>query len=197
MKYFELVDVLRAVIVSFFYGAVFGGVYSSYNAITDGVCRFFLLPLSVLSASGISEMQREDEKKGKRRFKARQNASDFVFFLILGFSYILMTYILLDGIFRVYVLLLFLIGFFLSRKTLGALFEKVFKFLFDIAYKLSFVAFYVLVFPLKQFFKKVIMPFCVILLNIKQKSKSKKMLIKKIRRIKKSKFDPEFILFDT
>ena len=60
---------------------------------------------------------------------------DFCFFLACGIFYILLQYVMLDGVFRIYFFAFFILGFLISKKSVGALISSVLDFLLNMIYK--------------------------------------------------------------
>lgn len=100
---FEMV--FSAVLFSSFAGAVFGALYSLfaslYLAISKQIERRFKKQLN--------------ERKNDSIFK---NLVDCFFALLVGLSYIILSYIFLDGVFEIYSLLSLIVTFLVSKKAL-------------------------------------------------------------------------------
>lgn len=142
-------EILLAVCISFFFGLLFGGAYHSFSAIIASIKNLLLLEINVLKAKSISEY-----KKGKiidsstKKFVGR-NVYDFFFFLIFGLSYLIICYVITDGVFRFYLFAITVITFFFSVKTIGSLFQRIILWFFYFIYSFAFALAYILNYPLK------------------------------------------------
>ncbi len=182
MKFFEFSEVILAIVSSFIFGVLYGGIYSSFNVVTEGIIKILKIPQVVFLSSNIKALQ--DNKYQTNKSVIIINVCDFLFFLFFGLGYILLTYIMLDGIFRFYMFVFCILGFWISQKTLGTIFERILAFVFNFFYRFLVNISYVLIFPLKLFFRLLIIPMFNYVVLFKRKRTSKVLLSKKMHKIK-------------
>lgn len=130
MNFHTGVEILLSVLYAVIFG-VFGGILKSAISV---VIQYFetisALPKSVILAT-------ESKQALKKSFKAwicvtRSNSkikeffSDFIFTLLYGISFSLLMYIAVDGVFRLYILVISVSLTYVSSKTLGCFLEKFF-----------------------------------------------------------------------
>lgn len=186
MKFFEFKEILLAVFCSAAFGGIFGGIYPSFNLVLEGIISIFRLPVSLFQKSLKTIVSSFKKSNGHlQKSKYRRDIFDFIYFLILGFGYALLTYLLLDGIFRLYMLVFFAVGFVFSKKTLGAFFERILTLVIKLVYIISTFVLFAFVFPIKHISGLFVLPIFKALYRLFSKYRSKALLSKKIRRIKK------------
>jgi hypothetical protein len=116
-----------------------------------------------------------------------QNIIDFIAFMFFGISSILLIYIVQDGIFRFYIVILIIFSGILSSKTLGNAFCRILNRLFDIIYLFLFKLFLILLFPVYKITEGIInlcKKFYYPIQIKKQYRKHKAITANKIREIK-------------
>ena len=169
MKFFTFFEFIRSVFLSALAGLFFGCVYRASERILPAVRKIICLLPNVISA--LSDYSyRNICKKIKEHNTVKltvvgKNIYEAVLFLLFGIGVVLLNYVTLDGVFRIYVLIIVSVFFFVSQKIIGDLFSKIFDRIFEVFYFISFWAMTVLVFPLyklTQLFvasaKKIIAP---------------------------------------
>ena len=141
MKFFSASELLFALFVYLAFGAFAGSLYRSAAAFVLGLKRLVLLPIDAVLNK--KKLYKHYDKAGQKKVSSciLRNVYDFFFVLITGFVYIVITYICLDGVFRIYFLLLFALTLGLTLKLFGKALEKAFVIFFDSVYN---VLFYVL-----------------------------------------------------
>lgn len=188
MKFFTLEEIIISVFVSMMSGIVMGGIYSASYAIYVFLYRIvFVVKESFLIAGKYSS---ESIKSSNRRISEitvgtiSKNVFEGFLFTLFGLSVIILYYILLDGIFRLYVLFLIGITFFFSSKFFGAVFNKTVKYILDFitllllsALGLIISPFYYVFFISRRLFRAIYAP----IRNKALKSNSKRIYIKKIK----------------
>ena len=148
MRYFTLTDILRAILCSSFLGFIMGGIYKSLSTLIFCIYRLLTVIFAVFKSRSILSL-REQASIKPHSTGGGKNAYDFVFFIVFGVSYILLCYIALDGVHRLYVLLPAILTFFVSKCTLGSIFEKAVFGLYALAYFITFNLLFVFSYPLR------------------------------------------------
>ncbi len=140
-------DYLMSTFVFCVFGILLGGLYKSLFVIKNFLIQLFITPMHAMKAKGISDYKNASKAGGHT-----DHILDFIFCFLTGIIYLLIVYVTLDGIFRLYSVIIFLAVFFLSSKFLGSFFEKILTFLFIKTDKLLFSLSYILFFPARKLF---------------------------------------------
>ena len=184
MRYVSANEILFSLLLSIAFGFMSGGLYKSAVCVTNGVKGIFLTTLRVWKTSTIRGFLSENAWQKSERLGTKRNVFDFFFFLILGILYIVLCYLTLDGVFRIYMLIFAAASFFISKITLGALFERVIDFVFKILTGGVFIILFIITLPLKGIFnslKKLLSPPIEHILLYFKKRKSIRCADKKYR----------------
>lgn len=180
MIYFTPYETIIALTAFFILGCFFGGVYNLCGCFCHLIKTLIFLPITAYL---------KYKKTYKSAYNIRQNSVsliafqcvDFLFVLFIGISYILLTYIFLDGAIRIFSLIFFIIGYILALKVISPFFSKAInKAVVLIQNSLEQTA-YVILFPIFRIFcviKKLISPI-ILILSEKYRSKKIKLLIKR------------------
>ncbi len=152
MRYFSIQDVLGAIFSSSLLGLFAGGLYNSLSTLISCISGLLGILVRVLRSDSIN-CANSTVQHTTAVSAARKNVFDFIFFFATGGLYLLLCYLTLDGIHRFYVLLALIITFFISKKTLGVVFENIILFVYKIMYSIAFYIIYVLTYPLRIAFK--------------------------------------------
>ena len=130
MKFFSIYEVLNSIICAVALGALFGFSYKGSKSIFFAAAKLiFLIPKKILKLfykKGINIT-------GKLGIVI-DNLIDALYFLLFGFSIILMFYITLDGVFRFYIIFITLFIFAMSSRLFGAPVNRAFNFIFSKIY---------------------------------------------------------------
>ena len=184
MMFFEFSEFTYSSVFSLILGALFGGIYSSFNLFVEWVLSIIGIPRRIFLAVNFKALN--VCSKNNIKSKVAIHFCDFSFVVIMGLCFILLTYIMLDGIFRLYMLIFFVFGFCFSKRTLGIFAKRILKKIFDFIYSFLIRVSYVLIFPLKFFSRIFIVPICKYIVCLSRKANSRGLLNKKIFRIKNS-----------
>ncbi len=149
MRYFSITEVVRAIIGSSFLGFLMGGLYNSLSTLISCTCRLLGVWITVLRSHSISNCKECTIQKKEAASVARKSVYDLMFFVVFGVLYVFLCYLTLDGAHRFYVLIPLIIVFFLSKQTLGVVFEKIILIIYNVVYRAVFFVLYVLTFPLR------------------------------------------------
>ena len=177
MKYFSIVDIIRSILFASIYGLICGCLYKASACILAAILKLVALPRDILLLYKCFSLKNAKSitlnQKLNLRSKVGKNIFEFFVFLTFGLGLILLFYVCLDGMLRLYVLVLFLLFFYVSSKTVGLYFELLFSHLFSFVhlilltisgfllypiYKLSlYIAklFTKCILPIKGFFAKI------------------------------------------
>jgi hypothetical protein len=167
-------------------GVFFGCVYRSSERILIAIRKIICLLPNVISALGCFSYKNISQKIKEHNIVKLtvigKNLYEAALFLLFGIGLVILNYVTLDGVFRIYVLIIVSAFFFISKKSIGDLFSKIFDRIFGVFYFISFWVMAVLVFPLYKLIKlfvasakKTIAPVqrkCIIL-------RSKKLILRK------------------
>jgi hypothetical protein len=151
MKYFSFSDFAYALMCSSTLGLIMGGIYNSLSTIIASICKLLWVGIDALISPTISRPRAITESPVGRN--AMANVYDFVFFLTFGAAHILLCYITMDGVQRIYIIIPSIITFIVSKNTLGALFEKIFIGIYTPVYRILFTLLYLLTYPLKLLYR--------------------------------------------
>ena len=156
MKYFSANQILLSLIFSMLFGIAAGGLYKSASCTVSGVRCIFKSVISACKSSSFSDFN--DKKQGQKHkiVYINQNIFDFFFFTTFGILYIILCYITLDGVFRIYTLIFSAASFFISKNTLGTFFTRVINFIFGILTRVVFIFFCIVTLPLKVLIKIIV-----------------------------------------
>ena len=125
MIYFESAEIFYSIIFAFLFGIITGIAYRSVYTLGTGLILLFRAFSLLFSNIKFKSILVFSVKKKSNDFKMFNHFFDFIFFFTIGILYICLTYLTLDGVLRVYVLIIAALGFFISRNTLGVALEKI------------------------------------------------------------------------
>ena len=187
MIYFSFYEILKALVAFFVLGCLFGGFYNCM-----GHLILFFKELILIPKSSYLKYKKIPYKYKKTRQNSFSNITlffiDFIFIFIFGISFILLSYIVLDGDIRMYSLLLVFIGYVLSLKVLGAFFpvliSKLSNIIIIILKKLFFIILYPLFFLCDNIIK-LISPIIKIITNRYKILKFRLLVLQKKKQIEK------------
>ena len=174
MKYFTTAEIFRSIIASVFFGATLGCLYCSLSQICHQIKNFVFGYFEALAA-----------KQHKINEKARQIENNQLMI------YIVLSYVFLDLVMRVYMILFVLSSFYISHKTIGSTVNRFIKVVCDYANKLLFFILWILLYPIRFIlltFKKLI---CLLGLKLREKYK-----IMRSNQLKKRKIRATVALID-
>ncbi len=147
MKYFALGDVLYSVALLSLLGLFMGGIYNSLSTILSSIRYILSVGIRVARSNSIRECS--TGLSNQKKCIATASIYDFIFVLCYGASLLLICYITLDGVVRLYSLIASLIAFFTSKKTLGRIFDKIILQLSHTLCKAVFCIVFILTYPLR------------------------------------------------
>lgn len=183
MIFFNLSDYIAAALVMLTFGAVTGGVYPSLRILAHFGKKLLTIPYSALRAKKITDFR---HSRSDLKIKRASNVLDFCYFLLIGLTYILLIYVALDAVFRVYTAVILVTAFKLSQKTLGNLFGRFLEWITALVYNASFCIVYTALTPAKvlvRTFYGLAYPLVVKLSQKRQARKFKRLLSKKEKEI--------------
>ena len=153
MKYFNVIESIRAIICSSFLGFFMGGLYNSLSTLISCIRRLLFVWITVLRSHSVSDFKKSTVRNDGKASAVRKNVYDLIFFTVFGVLYIFLCYLLLDGVHRFYVLIPLIVVFIISKQTLGIIFEKIILFAYNLLYPVAFLMLYVLAFPLRKAYR--------------------------------------------
>ena len=144
-------EILFSVICAFFYGSIF----ASIKAVIDSSILY--------SKKFFDSLKRTFEyDKTFHSFKILRSTDNrssgpiltFAYILIFFMGYLLLSYLVCDGIIRIYVLLICFASFYLLKNALFRVFEVLFLFVFNFLLGILCVFLRLVAFPFKKVFDK-------------------------------------------
>ena len=130
---------LKALLFSSLYGVAFGCLYSAAKIILNSLFKLILLPYKAFLCSiekTIKKYKNAEKSRAVHKSSALKNhLFDCAFFVVFGVCFLLLQYVLQDGIFRVYTALSALIFFALGQRFLGTIFSKIYSKIFSFLYQ--------------------------------------------------------------
>lgn len=159
MKFFTAIEILRSIFLSVIAGTLFGCLYRAAEVILISLRKIvFLLPNAMSAAGSLKSRGISEYINRKRRIKlspVAKNIFDFFIFLFFGISLILLYYVTLDGIFRIYVLITVSLCFTVAQRFFGKPFAAVFDWVFSKIYFVLFLLLTICTFPIVKAVKFV------------------------------------------
>ena len=191
MNYFTSGDILFSILTTLIYGFAFGMLYKSLQEILFIFKRIItLIPCAIIICDQIPIRGIKKHIKSKnniRKLSVSRHILDFLYFSCFGITLILINYVTLDGVVRLYIPLIAIISFIIANLTLGDLASKILYKAFNKIYLAVFIACSILFrYPVKLFkilLKKVKLKYLA-LNKIINARRSKKLIEKKINEIK-------------
>lgn len=146
-------DILLSLLYSLIFGAFGGVLFSGLNVLFQYVETVLSLPKQTLYFTSERHAMRELFRKGiditSSENGVKQFFKDMIFTVTYGVSFVILTYIASDGVFRLYVLLVALSVTYLSSKTLGRFLEKIFLKLFRFLCSVAVVVIALFAYPIR------------------------------------------------
>ena len=180
MIFFTFSEIVISLLCSIFLGVIFGGVYFASELLLSFVKgSFLIIPRAFLLSRKLSITNMKIQINAMKRvklFAVEKNIFEFFVFLFFGISFIVLSYITLDGSLRAYMLIPLCLFGFISYKYLGNFFSSVFYRLFLGIYSISVVSLAVCFLPLCRFYVLLQRLFVFILFPLKLKIIKKRSL---------------------
>lgn len=110
-----------AILVCSVYGAVFGTVYPAADRVLSAVYRCLTLPVRAIGCA-VRRVKRADAPRPTAHaveIPFLRHSTDFVFFVLFGIGYLLLSYVLLDGMLRLFAVTFTVGGFVLGYRLIG------------------------------------------------------------------------------
>ena len=190
MKYFTTAEIFRSIIASVFFGATLGCLYCSLSQICHQIKNFVF---GFFEALGVKQHKiNEKARQIENNQLMRSSTFDFLFVLFSGMIYIVLSYVFLDLVMRVYMILFVLSSFYISHKTIGSTVNRFIKVVCDYANKLLFFILWILLYPIRFIlltFKKLI---CLLGLKLREKYKIMRSNQLKKRKIRATVIDNKY-----
>lgn len=152
MRYFDIHDICDAIFSSSLLGIFAGGLYSSLSTLISCILGLFGVLVRALRSNSI-RCAKNAVRSRTAISSIRRNVYDFIFFVIVGILYVFLSYLTLDGIHRLYVLLALIFAFFISKRTLGVVFENIILSVYKVVYSILFCLTYVITYPLHLIYR--------------------------------------------
>ena len=191
MIYFSAKEILISVLAFFSYGIFCGELYSATESVLISLRQLLLLPYNAYRcAKDFSFFKIKETAYGKapRLSPVSKNVFEFLLFLACGVVAVLLLYSLLDGVLRFYVVFLTVSAFFISKKTLGKLFSRIYNTVFLSVYFIALTLLSVILIPVLSCLKelsKSVLKLSSPVINYAKKARSRNLIKKKIRQIAK------------
>ena len=159
MKYFTLGEILSSAAGLSVLGFCMGCIYNSLSTIMSSL--WYLLSVGFRVAKSNSIHGYRTALSDHKQHTATKSIYDFIFVLCYGVFFLLICYLSLDGVVRLYSLAASLIAFFISKKTLGRMFDKIILLISRALYRAAFCIVFILTYPLRvivSLLKKALSP---------------------------------------
>ena len=186
MIYFTPINILTATLSFFILGCFFGGLYNSFDYVFIFLKRMMLLPkISYLKYKKCSIPQYKSEQN---KIGVFVQIADFSFVFLLGTSYILFTYLFLDGCFRIFSLFFLFLGYMLSLRMFSSLFSITIRRIILLLLSILERVFFFILFPFFFLLDKIkitVMPIIYLISNKYETKRFKTLLKRKKTNIEK------------
>ncbi len=144
MIYFKTSEIIFSIYSSAILGVIFGILYSSSLETLGYLKKFISLPFQCLKNARKFSVKRifiiSFEKNNTKISKISKNIYEFLIFTLFGCFTIILSYIALDGVFRLYVLVIIGFFFMISKSTIGNFSRKTLSLIYSCIYfTLSFI----------------------------------------------------------
>ena len=187
MKFFTSFEIFRAVFLSAITGLIFGAVYIASERIIFWIHRIiYLVPNTIKSIPqfSLSEIIRKNKNKPAVKYsQISKNIHEGILFFLFGLAFILLLYIALDGLFRLYVLLIVVIFSLISVKSIGKLIARSLECFFSAVYAFLYRLLLVIFYPFYRLLSRILKLIRRACIPIK-----KRRLLKLSQKITKRKF---------
>lgn len=142
-------NILRAIILFALYGTVCGGIYPALSIIFAWANKILTAEIRVIKAKNLFPWHDPDNSAINARSKATESIYDFLFFVTCCLMFCIFMYVASDGVFRVYLLFVFVTAFLLAEHSLGSVFKRIIYLLLSFIYKIWFLILAILTIPFK------------------------------------------------
>ena len=186
MIYFSLFETLNSLFVNAVFGILFGFLFS----LSVPLCMF--LKRSALVFLEVKYFYKKIDRKiikSRCNFSAERengviikNVCDFLFFFLFGVFFIIITYVFLDGVFRVYCLFISVYFGYFSKKISDRHLLFIFTAFLSKAYEIFLTVFAYVLFPFSVA--------CIFICN-----KAKPIIVKAVKKLKTAKIKPKKLSF--
>ena len=148
---FTLGEILSSLIYAAIYGAVFSAVYSGIKLLCDTVLSIPGLIGNIFVYESIFHLP-----NFRKNIVRRKIGSIFTLLLIILFTlgFVLISYLTLDGVIRLYVLFVAFASFYLSNFVFCDILSRVFLWIFDQILKLVCLIVRILIHPFRMLIRK-------------------------------------------
>lgn len=190
MKFFTASEIFRSVLFAAISGTLFGCLDKSFECLICALKKTLFIFFDSFSLSSNFNIKRFNEIKSKRKnlkmSMLLKNIFEGIMFSLFGIATLLLLYICLDGVFRIYIIVITVIFFLISAKTIAQGFSRLFDMLFDKFYSMLLFLFSLILVPfskaimmLSQIIKKLSLPIKLKII----KTRSKYIMKKKIKEV--------------
>lgn len=187
MKFFTVFEIARSLYLSVLFGVCLACIYTASDTFLIAVKRVVSLPGDIIRVSQNYSLQNIKNLSscninGNKATKVN-NVYDSILFLIFGMLLIIHFYVVLDGIFRIYVLIIVILSFLLFKKTFGRFFSLIIEKIVSYIYGTLLLCFGLVALPMYKTVKFMTNIICSFTEPIR-----KKYLLKKSKKIESKKF---------
>ena len=184
MRFFTTFEILNSVLLSILTGVFFACIYAASESIVSAIHKLLFIFHSLYAKfSGHNEVRHKNTKANTPVLK---NISEMLLFLFFGVCIILLLYLTLDGVFRLYILIIVAFSYAVGIKTLGKIFKRIFDLIFEKVYSFILTLLYYLLLPVYKFtfkIKKNLISVFIPLVIKHRKSKSKQLTERKKKEV--------------
>lgn len=185
MKYFELNELLLSLIYPTVYGMLGGTLYETVKCAVIFFKRLFLMPWLLLKHEGRIGFSSAKKEVGKINTRQSSTAvseiTDFIFFTLFGILYSIVSYVTLDGDFRMYSVAMALLAFFLLGRPVGRRIMYGVLRVLDALYLIIFNGLLMVLLPLRKLVRLTVIPIMKIAKQFHAEQLSRAFVRKRLR----------------
>ncbi len=155
MKFFTFSEICLSVFYAFAFGLAFGFVSSLIKVFFLYLNCILQIPSKIWRISSnfsLKKIKEETKIKSESLNNVLCFFKDFISVTAFGVAFILISYIANDGVFRFYMLVISVLCAYLSKRTLGSIFEKASIRIFSFIYAACLVGISFIFLPIYKFF---------------------------------------------
>ena len=185
MRYFSAAEILRSSAIFSIFGVSVGLLYFIFFINTRKVAMLPLCIVYVLKSKSFSpHVTPSANRLGKATAKILISIYEFCFFTLIGAIYILLTYVLCDGVARVYPIIITLLFAYLAYKVIALALRRIINTALDKIYQIEYAVIYAILYPIRYVIRRIkaiLMPIFVKAMNKQRERRFKKQINKKYK----------------
>ncbi len=187
MIFFTAREILISVLSAAAFGFAFGVFYTTSHAVFFSLYDVVMLFLRVIRNIGsFRAKDKHTPQKNRKASRLSCEVFDFLSFFIFGIIYLIINYLTLDGVFRIYPLIIAAAFFFMAKATVGKSTSYFYLYLFNRIYGVLYIILSLIFLPIYKLIKKIRRTVLVLISPIKNKidkRRAKRLVGKKLAEI--------------